>query len=83
MFSMYLAASAAKYCRKGSRYCGKSSGKRLGRVWKVLGSSILISKYWKCRKCRFLAPEGAKNKHFIGLGMVWDFEILEMQVFGA
>ena len=29
-FSIYLAASTAKYCGKGSRYCGKSSGKGSG-----------------------------------------------------
>ena len=33
-FSIYVAASAAKYCEKGLAAIGKSFGKGLGRFWK-------------------------------------------------
>ena len=36
-FSIYLAASAAKYCEKGWAAIGKSFGKGLGRIWEGFG----------------------------------------------
>ena len=41
-FSIYLAASAAKYCEKGLAATGKSFEKGLGRFWKKLSFQAVI-----------------------------------------
>ena len=42
IFSIYLAASAAKYCKKGSRYWGKRCGKGSGLLRDGFGKPLMV-----------------------------------------